>query len=130
METICIAFFSASLTTTAGIFIAAKDTGDTRTFVIARKRVFPSPLRATTFGAVFLLEGGATLNAAFLAENLIQRAYVYMGAKVFGGAAAKSPIAGGGVLLPSEAADLHLAEVQTFGNDVLCVYDFPKQEAK
>ena len=77
-----------------------------------------------------LLEGGATLNAAFLAENLIQRAYVYMGAKVFGGAAAKSPIAGGGVLLPSEAADLHLAEVQTFGNDVLCVYDFPKQEAK
>ena len=77
-----------------------------------------------------LLEGGATLNAAFLAENLIQRAYVYMGAKVFGGAAAKSPIAGGGVLLPSDAADLHLAEVQTFGNDVLCVYDFPKQEAK
>lgn len=77
-----------------------------------------------------LLEGGATLNAAFLAENLIQRAYVYIGAKVFGGAAAKSPIAGSGISLPSEAADLHLAEVQTFGNDVLCVYDFPKQEAK
>ena len=77
-----------------------------------------------------LLEGGATLNGAFLEAGLIQRAYVYMGAKVFGGAAAKSPIAGGGVLLPSESADLHLAEVQTFGNDVLCVYDFPKQEAK
>ena len=77
-----------------------------------------------------LLEGGATLNGAFLEAGLVQRAYVYIGAKVFGGAAAKSPIAGGGVLLPSEAADLHLAEVQTFGNDVLCVYDFPKQEAK
>lgn len=76
-----------------------------------------------------LLEGGAALNGAFLAENLVQRAYVYMGAKVFGGTGAKSPIAGTGVSLPAQAPALHLAEVQTFGDDVLCVYDFPKQEA-
>lgn len=69
-----------------------------------------------------LLEGGSTLNAAMLKEHLIQRMYVYIGAKVFGGMA-KSPIAGAGVALVQEAPKLTLSKVQTFGSDVLCIYD-------
>lgn len=69
-----------------------------------------------------LLEGGGTLNAAMLKEKLVQRMYTYIGAKVFGGAA-KSPVAGTGVTLPTEAPQLTLSEVQTFGSDILCVYD-------
>lgn len=69
-----------------------------------------------------LVEGGATLHAAMLEENLVQCVYVYIGAKLFGGTTAKTPIGGLGVALPQEAANLHLQRVQTFGDDVLCVY--------
>ncbi len=70
-----------------------------------------------------LLEGGSTLNAAMLEAGLVQRVYGYIGAKIFGGVGAKSPIGGTGVALPDDAQTLHLIETKTFGNDILCVYD-------
>lgn len=74
-----------------------------------------------------LLEGGGTLNSSFLKAGLVQRLYVYIGAKVLGGEKAKSPIGGKGLPTPDCSPFLHLKEVKTFGNDVLCVYDIEKE---
>ncbi len=70
-----------------------------------------------------LLEGGGTLNGAFLEAGLVQRLYTYIGAKVLGGANAKSPIGGKGLSTPDCSPTLHLQEVKTFVNDILCVYN-------
>lgn len=75
-----------------------------------------------------LLECGSTLNAAMLEAGLVQRVYGYIGAKIFGGMGAKSPVGGTGVTLPDDAPLLHLVETQTFGNDILCVYDIKQEE--
>ncbi len=70
-----------------------------------------------------LLEGGSTLNAAMLEAGLVQRIYAYIGAKIFGGTVAKSPIGGNGVISPQYAQTLELMETKTFDNDILCVYN-------
>lgn len=77
-----------------------------------------------------LLEGGATLNAAMLEAKLVQRLYAYTGAKLLGGAAAKTPIGGAGVSSPAQSPLLHLAKIRTFGDDVLCVYDLEERQAE
>ncbi|NLG02336.1 MAG: RibD family protein, partial [Clostridia bacterium] len=43
-----------------------------------------------------LLEGGATLNWSALRSGIIRKIQVYIGAKIFGGIGAKSPIGGTG----------------------------------
>lgn len=77
-----------------------------------------------------LLEGGGELNASMLEAGLVQRVYAYMGAKIFGGAGAKTPVSGKGVSLPEESPALRLAQTEVFGDDVLCVYDIPEKEAE
>lgn len=84
-------------------------------------------LGAQQIGSI-LLEGGAALNAAILEAHLTQRFYVYIGAKLFGGIQAKSPIGGTGVSLPKDAPALRLMETQTFGSDLLLVYEQAEQE--
>lgn len=74
-----------------------------------------------------LLEGGGTLNGSFLEAGLIQRLYTYIGAKVLGGEMAKSPIGGKGLSSPDISPSLHLQEVETFGDDILCVYNIEKE---
>lgn len=78
-----------------------------------------------------LLEGGGELNASMLEAGLVQRVYAYVGAKIFGGKTAKTPVSGRGIDLPAQSPALRLAQTEIFGDDVLCVYDvLPEKEAE
>ncbi len=74
-----------------------------------------------------LVEGGAHINNAFLREGLVDCVYVYIGAKLFGGAGL-SPITGIGIDKVSEGLLLTNPQVETFDDDVLIVYDVKKEE--
>lgn len=65
-----------------------------------------------------LLEGGGTLNASVLRENLVQRVYAFIAPKLVAGADAKSPIEGRGILRMKDAVELQDIEVVSFGSDI------------
>lgn len=65
-----------------------------------------------------LLEGGGTLNASALQENLIQRVYAFIAPKLVAGAAAKSPVEGRGILKMKDAVKLQDIEISSFGEDI------------
>lgn len=66
-----------------------------------------------------LLEGGGTLNEAFMREGLIDEVFAFVAPKLVGGANAKTPIEGEGVALMSEAIRLHEVSAEMIGNDIL-----------
>lgn len=66
-----------------------------------------------------LLEGGAALNWSALQSRIVQRAQCYIAPKLFGGAEAKSPVAGQGVDHPGEAFRLFGTSVTRLGEDYL-----------
>ena len=66
-----------------------------------------------------LLEGGNTLNGAFLEKGLVNKVQAYLAPKLFGGTTAKSPIGGLGVKYPDEAVKLSPPEVTLLGEDIL-----------
>lgn len=66
-----------------------------------------------------LLEGGGTLNWAALADGIVQRVQVYLAPKLFGGAAAKTPVEGAGVPFPAEAFQLQNSRLLRLGEDFL-----------
>lgn len=66
-----------------------------------------------------LLEGGATLNWSALESRIVQKAQCYIAPKIFGGAAAKPPVAGLGVSIPDEAFKLSGTSVTQIGEDFL-----------
>ena len=66
-----------------------------------------------------LLEGGGTLNWSMLEAGLVRRVQAYIAPKLFGGGAAKSPVEGAGVALPSQAAHLRDLTVTRLGEDFL-----------
>ena len=66
-----------------------------------------------------LLEGGGTLNWAALESDIVQRVQAYIAPKLFGGADAKSPVAGVGVELPAQAVGLQNTTVTQIGPDFL-----------
>lgn len=69
-----------------------------------------------------LLEGGGTLNDAMLRVGFVNRAYVYIAPKVFGGVNAKTPVEGVGVCEPSEATYFNMVESKQFGADLRITY--------
>lgn len=69
-----------------------------------------------------LVEGGATLNAAFLAADLIDRLHVTLCPLLVGGASAPSLIGGAGLPLAS-ARWLELVGVERVGDELFCTYD-------
>lgn len=69
-----------------------------------------------------LLEGGGRLNDSFLREKLIQKAYVYLAPKIFGGEDAKTPVEGIGVSLPEQSANFKLQQIQQIEEDILLEY--------
>lgn len=71
-----------------------------------------------------LVEGGAGLNAAFIEAGRADRAYVYVGSKIFGGSSPRVPVTGTGTDTPDAAAKLKLLGVQSLGDDVLLSYEF------
>ena len=66
-----------------------------------------------------LLEGGGTLNWAALEGGIVQKVQAYIAPKLFGGAAAKSPVGGLGVETPGQAVRLKNSTVTRIGDDFL-----------
>ena len=62
-----------------------------------------------------LLEGGAMLNWSALEAGIVNEVYAYVAPKLFGGADAKSPVAGIGVDYPDDAYCLVSQRVQQVG---------------
>ena len=65
-----------------------------------------------------LIEGGGTLNASVLRQNLIQRVYAFVAPKLVAGANAKSPVEGAGISRMGDALELQDIEISSFGRDV------------
>lgn len=66
-----------------------------------------------------LLEGGATLNAAFLEAGCVDEVYAFIAPKIIGGANSKSPIAGKGIDMMKDAIMLKDIKIEQFDNDIL-----------
>ncbi|MDO5147459.1 MAG: bifunctional diaminohydroxyphosphoribosylaminopyrimidine deaminase/5-amino-6-(5-phosphoribosylamino)uracil reductase RibD [Eubacteriales bacterium] len=69
-----------------------------------------------------LLEGGGTLNENALRSGIVSGAYCYIAPKIFGGAAAKTPVEGRGVALPAEAWQFVRKDIRMLGQDILIEY--------
>lgn len=69
-----------------------------------------------------LLEGGGTLAWSALQAGAVQRVISYIAPKVFGGAGAKTPVAGTGVDSPDEAVPLTIKKVTKVGDDIKIIY--------
>ncbi len=70
-----------------------------------------------------LVEGGGALNFSLLKAGLVQRVYSFVAPKIFGGAAAPSPVAGSGVLEVADAFSLSQLDARKIGSDVLIEYE-------
>ncbi|MDR3564839.1 MAG: bifunctional diaminohydroxyphosphoribosylaminopyrimidine deaminase/5-amino-6-(5-phosphoribosylamino)uracil reductase RibD [Negativicutes bacterium] len=66
-----------------------------------------------------LLEGGATLNAAALAANVVDKVQAFIAPKMIGGSAAPGPVGGVGVTTLDDAVQLEDVAVETVGEDIL-----------
>lgn len=66
-----------------------------------------------------LLEGGGTLNWSALECGVVNRVQAYIAPKIFGGAAAKSPVSGAGVISPDGAIRLKNSVITRIGEDFL-----------
>ncbi len=76
-----------------------------------------------------LVEGGGQLNFSLLQAGLVQRIYSFVAPKIFGGAAAPSPVAGSGVLEVADAFSLSQSDARKIGSDFLIEYEV-KQDQK
>lgn len=70
-----------------------------------------------------LLEGGGILNESALKAGIVQKVYVYVAPKLFGGAAAKSPVEGEGIAEVKDAYAFHLENISKIEEDVLLEYE-------
>lgn len=66
-----------------------------------------------------LLEGGGQLNWSALEAGIVTRVQAYIAPKLFGGADAKTPVAGSGVEFPSQAVTLENLQIRHLGEDIL-----------
>ncbi len=70
-----------------------------------------------------LVEGGGQLNFSLLQAGLVQRVYSFVAPKIFGGAAAPSPVAGSGVLEVPDAFSLSQIDARKIGSDFFIEYE-------
>ncbi len=66
-----------------------------------------------------LIEGGGTINEAFLHEGLIDEIYAFIAPKLVGGVDAKTPVEGQGFAQLKDALQLHTISVEQIGEDIL-----------
>ena len=69
-----------------------------------------------------LLEGGGTLNFSALKSGIVNQLQVYLAPKIFGGAAAKTPVEGPGLEDPAEAFQFTDRKIKIFGEDICLEY--------
>lgn len=75
-----------------------------------------------------LVEGGGDILGSFLSEHLAHMVHCFVGAKIFGGIGAKSPVGGIGVETVSQGMGLRLSSVKPFPEgDVLLEYCVKEQ---
>jgi diaminohydroxyphosphoribosylaminopyrimidine deaminase/5-amino-6-(5-phosphoribosylamino)uracil reductase len=73
-----------------------------------------------------LLEGGGQLNYSALKTGLVQEVYAYVAPKIFGGAEAKTPVEGQGVLAPDQGFLFSAPEVTVLDDDLCLRYHVRK----
>jgi diaminohydroxyphosphoribosylaminopyrimidine deaminase/5-amino-6-(5-phosphoribosylamino)uracil reductase len=66
-----------------------------------------------------LVDGGGSVNAAFISALLAQKALFFIAPKIVGGLSAPTPVEGEGIALMSEAAQMERAAVRRLGEDLL-----------
>ena len=66
-----------------------------------------------------LIEGGSALHGSALEAGIVDKVEAYIAPKIFGGKDAPSPVAGKGVLHPSEALMLENVKITPLGEDIL-----------
>ena len=66
-----------------------------------------------------LLEGGGTLNAAFLEAGCVDEVWAFIAPKIIGGEGAKTPISGKGIAKMSDAIQLQNIDIQNINGDIL-----------
>lgn len=66
-----------------------------------------------------LVEGGATLHGSLVEKGLVDRAYFFIAPKIVGGAIAKSPVMGKGILNLNQALELDEMEIEKLAGDIL-----------
>ncbi len=66
-----------------------------------------------------LLEGGGTLNAAFLEAGCVDEVWAFIAPKIIGGSDAKTPVAGKGIDRMCDAIKLQDIDIQNINGDIL-----------
>ena len=66
-----------------------------------------------------LLEGGGTLNAAFLEAGCVDEVWAFIAPKIIGGEGAKTPVSGKGIAKMSDAIQLQNIDIQNINGDIL-----------
>ena len=66
-----------------------------------------------------LLEGGGTLNAAFLEAGCVDEVWAFIAPKIIGGAASQTPVSGKGIAKMSDAIQLQDIDIQNINGDIL-----------
>lgn len=66
-----------------------------------------------------LLEGGGTLNAAFLEAGCVDEVWAFIAPKIIGGEGAKTPVSGKGIDKMSEAINSQDIDIQNINGDIL-----------
>lgn len=66
-----------------------------------------------------LLEGGGTLNAAFLEADCVDEVWAFIAPKIIGGESAKTPVSGKGIEKMSDAIQLQNIDIQNINGDIL-----------
>ena len=66
-----------------------------------------------------LLEGGGTLNAAFLEAGCVDEVWAFIAPKIIGGESAKTPVSGKGIKKMSDAIQLQNIDIQNINGDIL-----------
>jgi len=70
-----------------------------------------------------LLEGGASVNDAFMRAGVIKRYYNFIAPKLIGGRDALTPISGEGVNTVGDALNMQMMDVKRFDGDVCIIYE-------
>ena len=68
-----------------------------------------------------LLEGGGTLNAAFLEAGCVDEVWAFIAPKIIGGEGAKTPVSGKGIAKMSDAIQLQNIDIQNINGDILII---------
>ena len=74
-----------------------------------------------------LIEGGGQINFSALEAGIVNKIYAFIAPKLFGGSAAKSPVAGEGIAGVEDAFSFKISEILRFDEDILIEYEANQQ---